>query len=86
MKFMPTLNKESRYMLKSQKFMQYIGPRASGKVSLSYTHIWCFMIYYKPITRKWQLWQGGRGPMCNRDMVKIVTQEGGHSHHAVEGY
>lgn len=55
MKFMPTLNKESRYMLESQKFMQYIGPRASGKVSLSYTHIWCFMIYYKPITRKWQL-------------------------------
>ena len=23
--------------------------------------------------------------MCNRDMVKIITQ-GGHSHHAVEGY
>ena len=24
--------------------------------------------------------------MCNHDMVKIITQEGGHSHHAVEGY
>ena len=46
---MPTLNRESRYMLESQKFMQYIGPRASSKVSLSYTHIWCLMMENKII-------------------------------------